>query len=42
MKGRESGMPGEEMWDQFFDPGFMLKGLGICNLSGTIVDMGCG
>ena len=42
MKARESGMPGEQMWDQFFDPDFMLKGLGICNLTGTIVDMGCG
>ena len=30
------------MWDQFFDPVFFLKGLGIQNLTGTIVDMGCG
>ena len=42
MKARESGMPDEEMWDQFFDPEFILKGLGIQNLTGTIVDMGCG
>ena len=42
MKARESGMPDEQMWDQFFDPDFILKGLGIQNLTGTIVDMGCG
>jgi len=42
MKARESGMPGEQLWDQFFDPVSILKGLGICNLAGTIVDMGCG
>ncbi len=42
MKARESGMPDEEMWDQFFDPEFILKCLGIQNLTGTIVDMGCG
>jgi ubiquinone/menaquinone biosynthesis C-methylase UbiE len=42
MKARESGMPDEQMWDQFFDPDIILKGLGIQNLTGTIVDMGCG
>ncbi len=42
MKARESGMPDEQMWDQFFDTDFILKGLGIQNLTGTIVDMGCG
>lgn len=42
MKARESGMPDEQMWDQFFDPDFILKSLGIQNLTGTIVDMGCG
>jgi ubiquinone/menaquinone biosynthesis C-methylase UbiE len=42
MKARESGMPDEQMWDQFFDPEFILKGLGILNLTGTIVDLGCG
>lgn len=42
MKTRESGMPDEDMWDQFFDPDLILKGLGIRNLTGTIVDMGCG
>ncbi len=42
MKARESGMPDERMWDQFFDPDFILKTLGIQNLTGTIVDLGCG
>jgi ubiquinone/menaquinone biosynthesis C-methylase UbiE len=42
MKARESGMPDEQMWDQFFDTDFILKGLGIQNLAGTIVDLGCG
>jgi ubiquinone/menaquinone biosynthesis C-methylase UbiE len=42
MKARESGMPDEQMWDQFFDPAVILKRLGIQNLTGTIVDMGCG
>ena len=42
MKARESGMPDEKMWDQFFDPDVILDGLGICDLSGNIVDLGCG
>ena len=42
MKARESGMPDEQMWDQFFDPDDTLDGLGIRDLSGTIVDVGCG
>jgi hypothetical protein len=32
MKARQSGMPDEPMWDQFFDPHFILRGLGIQNL----------
>jgi hypothetical protein len=35
-------MPDEQMWDQFFDPVLILKGMGIPNLTRTIVDMGCG
>src|SRR5512146_503672 len=42
MKTRESGMPDEQMWDTFFDPEGILKCLGIHNLGGAIVDMGCG
>ncbi len=42
MKARESGMPDEQTWDQFFDSDLILRGLGIYDLTGTIVDMGCG
>lgn len=42
MKTRESGMPNEQMWDKFFDPNVILDQLNICNLTGTIVDLGCG
>ena len=42
MKARESGMPDEQMWDRFFDTDAILDGLGICDLSGNIVDLGCG
>jgi 2-polyprenyl-3-methyl-5-hydroxy-6-metoxy-1,4-benzoquinol methylase len=42
MKARETGMPDEQTWDQFFDPNSILNGLGICNLTGTIVVIGCG
>jgi len=40
MKARESGMPDEQMWDQFFDLDTILDGLGIYHLSGNIVDVG--
>jgi ubiquinone/menaquinone biosynthesis C-methylase UbiE len=42
MKARESGMPDEGVWDQFFEPDLILKGMRIQNLTGPIVDMGCG
>ena len=42
MKARESGMPNEQTWDNFFDPDTILDGLGIYDLSGNIVDLGCG
>lgn len=42
MKARESGIPDEQMWDTFFDTDTILDGLGICDLSGNIVDVGCG
>jgi len=42
MKARESGMPDEQMWDRFFDTDAILDGLGIYDLSGNIVDLGCG
>ncbi|HRJ58761.1 MAG: class I SAM-dependent methyltransferase [Chloroflexi bacterium] len=42
MKTRESGMPNEQMWDNFFDPDAILDQLNVCKLTGTIVDLGCG
>jgi len=42
MKTRESGMPDEQMWDEFFNPDAILDGLGIRGLVGNIVDFGCG
>jgi ubiquinone/menaquinone biosynthesis C-methylase UbiE len=42
MKTRESGMPDEKMWDRFFDPDAILDGLNIRDLTGSIVDLGCG
>ena len=42
MKTRESGMPDEQMWDQFFKADSILRKLGIRNIPGRIVDMGCG
>jgi ubiquinone/menaquinone biosynthesis C-methylase UbiE len=42
MKARESGMPDEQMWQEFFDPDTILDNLGIQNIAGHIVDFGCG
>lgn len=42
MRFRESGMPDQEMWDQFFNPDTILDDLGIRDLRGNIVDVGCG
>lgn len=42
MKARESGMPDEQRWDEFFDPEAILDGLEIRGLAGNIVDLGCG
>ncbi|MBA3073950.1 MAG: class I SAM-dependent methyltransferase [Anaerolineae bacterium] len=42
MKTRESGMPDEQTWDQFYTPDFILDSLGIQNLTGNIADLGCG
>jgi len=35
-------MPDQEMWDTFFDPNTILDDLGIQDLHGNIVDVGCG
>ena len=42
MKARESGMPDEQMWNQFFNPDLIIKGWGIQNITEPIVDLGCG
>jgi len=42
MKVRDSGMPEEEMWGEFFKPKRILKTLGIDSSVRDIVDFGCG
>ena len=42
MKVRDSGMPNEEMWGEFFKPKRILKTLGIDDSIRDIVDFGCG
>jgi ubiquinone/menaquinone biosynthesis C-methylase UbiE len=42
MKVRDSGMPGEEMWDRFFDPSSILSRLGLAPGTSSAVDLGCG
>lgn len=42
MKFRESGMPDQEMWDQFFNSDGILDELGLRDLTGNIADLGCG
>jgi SAM-dependent methyltransferase len=41
MKGRESGMPAETLWADFFDPPAVLAALGLCE-DDTVVDFGSG
>ncbi|MBI2422964.1 MAG: class I SAM-dependent methyltransferase [Candidatus Hydrogenedentes bacterium] len=42
MKGRESGMPEEAMWADFFDPPRILELLGLGTEIRDIVEFGCG
>jgi SAM-dependent methyltransferase len=42
MKTRESGMPDEQMWREFFIPDKILDALGVIKIAGNIVDFGCG
>ena len=42
MKTRESSMPEEPMWDEFFDPEAVLKKLGLTLACENVVDFGCG
>ena len=42
MKGRESGMPSKEMWEEFFDPCRALEVMGIDGSIESAADFGCG
>lgn len=42
MKTRESGMPGETLWDTFFDPLTVLTRLGLTPEASGVVEFGCG
>jgi SAM-dependent methyltransferase len=42
MKLRESGMPEEEYWESLFDVDLILDRLGITNVHGDMVELGCG
>ena len=42
MKTRESGMPEEEMWREFFDPEAILRLLKLTSSCRDVVDFGCG
>jgi SAM-dependent methyltransferase len=42
MKTRESGMPEESMWDQFFSPATVLAKMGLTFECSNVVDFGCG
>lgn len=42
MKLRESGMPEEEYWESLFDIDLILDRLGIKNIQGDVVELGCG
>jgi SAM-dependent methyltransferase len=42
MKTRESGMPAEEVWQEYFDPVIILEKLGLTSDCDCVVDFGCG
>ena len=42
MKTRQSGMPDEQTWNNFFNPDDILDKLGIQNIVGNIADLACG
>ena len=42
MKTRESGMPEEEMWREFFDPEAILQLLKLTSACRDVVEFGCG
>lgn len=42
VKVRDSGMPDEEVWEQFFDPEAILRIFGLQHGVGDLVEFGCG
>jgi len=42
MKIRDSGMPDESVWSQFFDPRRILLQLAFTDADADVVDLGCG
>jgi hypothetical protein len=42
MKIRESGMPKEELWSEYFDPKKVLELLGVNSKIVNVADFGCG
>lgn len=42
MKIRDSGMPDERIWENFFDAVLILRRLGFSPNSGDVADFGCG
>ena len=42
MKGRESGMPEKEMWEQFFNPGKILMIMQVDKGVKDVAEFGCG
>lgn len=42
MKGRQSGMPEEDLWNSFFNPACILSKLGCDQQCGDVVEFGCG
>lgn len=42
MKYRDSGMPNEEMWSNFFNPSEILSKMEVDNSIHALLDIGCG
>lgn len=42
MKTRDSGMPDEAWWSSFFDPEAIFDALGLHEIDGPAIDIGCG
>ena len=42
MKGRESGMPSQDVWEGFFTPAEALRVLGLDDTVSDVVEFGCG